>query len=303
MTLKVDLCGIELKNPVIPASGTFGFGREFSAFYDLDRLGAICTKGLKLYPTEGNRGRRIHETASGLMNSIGLQNPGVDAFIEEDLVFLKRYETPIIANVGGEEIEDYLETIRRLEDTSVAMIELNISCPNVKKGGMSFGIKAQAAKEIVLAARSVTAKPLMVKLSPNAENLVDMAQACVESGADALSLVNTFNALAIDTRTRKPIFNNITAGLSGPAIKPIALRMVWEVAQAVDVPVVGMGGIATADDVLQFIMAGATAVQVGTMNFVEPMTCIQIIEDLEVWCKKHGVNHLSEIRGCIGGKS
>src|SRR5699024_2783459 len=241
--LKVDICGVQLKNPVIAASGTFGFGREFEKYMDLSKIGAISSKGLTYFKKDGNKGIRIHETPSGLMNSIGLQNPSVKTFIEEELPHMQTYETEIIANVGGAQIEDYVESIKLINETDINIIELNISCPNVKEGGMAFGIKSHSAYEIVKEVRKHTDKILMVKLSPNAENIKENALKCVEAGADSLSLVNTFNALAINIYRRKAVFENITAGLSGPAIKPIALRMVKEVHDVVDVPIVGIGGI------------------------------------------------------------
>ncbi|NMA93462.1 MAG: dihydroorotate dehydrogenase [Clostridiales bacterium] len=299
--MRTDLAGISLKNPLIAASGTFGFGQEFGEYFDPGILGAIATKGLTLEPRMGNRGRRIHETPAGMMNSIGLQNPSVAVFIAEELPRMRSYGTEIIANVGGAGIEDYEEAIELLEATDISIIELNISCPNVKEGGMAFGIRCSSARRIVRAIRRCCTKKLMVKLSPNAENIVDMAYTCAEEGADALSLVNTFNALAIDIENRRPVFNNVTAGLSGPAIKPIALRMVYEVAKAVDLPVVGIGGISNWKDAVEYIMAGATAVQVGTANFVDPLTMPKIIEGMQLYMKREGIQNLSEIRGIIGG--
>ncbi len=297
--MEVKLCDITFKNPVIAASGTFGFGREFVDYFDINRLGGISTKGLTLEVREGNQGRRIHETPAGVMNSIGLQNPSVEGFINLELPRMESLDTIVLANVGGSQIEDYVESIRLLESTSVPIIELNISCPNVKEGGMAFGIKCDSAKSIVRAIRRETRKTLIVKLSPNAENIVEMAQTCVEEGADGLSLVNTFNALAIDIYRRKPVFNNITAGLSGPCIKPIALRMVREVAKAVDVPIMGMGGIMTGEDAIEFIMAGAWMVQVGTGNLVEPNCSLQVIEGIEQFMEREGIKSLEEIRGII----
>lgn len=297
--LKVSLCGIEIKNPVISASGTFGFGQEYNRFYDVSRLGAICTKGLTLEKKDGNKGIRVLETRSGMMNSVGLQNPGVRGFIENELPEMEKLHTPIIANLGGGSIEDYIEGIELLNDTTVDMIELNISCPNVKAGGMALGIKSSIAYEAVSQVRKACRKPLMVKLSPNAEDIVDMAYKCCQAGADALSLVNTFKAMAIDIYKRKPVFENVTAGLSGPAIKPIALRMVYEVCGAVDVPVVGIGGIATAQDVIEFIMAGASAVQIGTANFINPMVCINVVDGIKDFMEKQGIKSIEEIRNAI----
>ncbi|WMM23759.1 dihydroorotate dehydrogenase [Tissierella sp. MB52-C2] len=296
---KVNICGIEFKNPVIAASGTFGFGKEFEEYFPIEKLGGISTKGLTLNKRDGNKGIRIHETPSGLMNSIGLQNPGVKGFIEEELPFMEKKDTVILANLGGSTIDDYLEGIELLNETSVHMIELNISCPNVKEGGMAFGIKCNTASEVVKKAKSISKKPMIVKLSPNAENIKEMAYACVEAGADGLSLVNTFNALAIDIYKRKPVFNNITAGLSGPCIKPIALRMVYEVSKVVNVPIIGIGGIISFEDAIEFIMAGATAIQVGSGNFIKPDITIDIIQGIEMFMEKEGIKSLEEIRGII----
>lgn len=296
---KVNICGVEFKNPVIAASGTFGFGREFEEYFPIEKLGGISTKGLTLNKKDGNKGIRIYETPSGLMNSIGLQNPGVEGFIKNELTFMETKDTIIMANLGGGTLDDYLQGIELLNNTSVNMIELNISCPNVKEGGMAFGIKCNTAKEVVSAAKKISKKPMIVKLSPNAENIKEMAHACVEAGADGLSLVNTFNALAIDIVKRKPIFNNITAGLSGPCIKPIALRMVYEVSKVVDVPIIGLGGIMTANDAIEFIMAGATAVQVGSGNFIKPDISIDIINGIEKFMEEQKIKSLDEIRGII----
>ncbi|MCS4471576.1 dihydroorotate dehydrogenase [Clostridium botulinum] len=297
--LQVNLCGKILKNPIIAASGTFGFGEEYGEFYDVSKLGGISSKGLTLNPKDGNNGIRIHETSSGIMNSVGLQNPGVDKFIKEELPKMKKMDTVTIANVGGGCIEDYIEVIEKLNKTDVDMIELNISCPNVKHGGMAFGIKSEIAYEVVKEVKEICQRPLMVKLSPNAEDIVDMAIKCEKAGADAISLVNTFKAMAIDIKRKTPVFQNITAGLSGPCIKPIALRMVYEVCKQVEIPVIGIGGICNYKDVIEFIMAGATAVQIGTTNFMNPYSAVDIIEDLENYMKKQGIKNLEEIRGII----
>ena len=278
--LRVNLCGKELKNPIIMASGTFGFGREYNEIYDISVLGGVSSKGLTLEARPGNEGMRVHETPSGMMNSVGLENPGVEGFIEKELDNFSKLDLCRIVNLGGGCLEDYVKGAELLEGKDFDMIELNISCPNVKHGGMAYGIKSEVAREVVRAVKKATTKPLMVKLSPNAEDIVAMAIACQEEGADAISLVNTFKAMAIDIRNKKPVFNNVTAGLSGPAIKPIALRMVYEVAKAVTIPVVGMGGIMDANDVIEFIIEGATCVQVGTANFVNPRIGQDIIRDL-----------------------
>jgi len=297
--IKVNICGRELKNPVIAASGTFGFGKEMEEFFPIEKLGAISTKGLTLEKRDGNKGMRIYETPSGIMNSIGLQNPGLEGFIDNELPFMEGKEIVALANLGGGTIEDYVEGAKLLNDTSVDFIELNISCPNVKEGGMAFGIKCDPAYDVIKATKEVVDKPIIVKLSPNAENIQEMAMRCVEAGADGLSLVNTFNALAIDIYKQKPVFNNITAGLSGPCIKPIALRMVYEVSKVVDVPIIGIGGIMRAEDAIEFIMAGATAIQVGSANFVRPDITLDIINGIKEFMNKERIKSLEEIRGII----
>lgn len=297
--LRVKIADIEFKNPLIAASGTYGFGKEYEEYYDISKIGGVSTKGLTLNPKDGNEGIRLFETPSGLMNSIGLENPGIQAFIDNELDFLLSKDLITLVNIGGNNIEDYLEAVRLISKTEAQMIELNISCPNVKSGGMAFGIKTCVAKDVVKKVRDVTDKPLIVKLSPNANDIVEMAKACEEVGADALSLVNTFNAMAIDIDRRKTVFNNKTAGLSGPAIKPIALRMTYEVSKSVNIPVIGMGGIQNYRDVIEFIMAGASAVQVGTMNFTEPMIMANIVKDLEKYMNDNKIESFEEIRGII----
>lgn len=299
MNLSTTIKGITFKNPIIAASGTFGFGSEYNELYNVSCLGGISSKGLTLNPKEGNEGIRIYETASGMMNSVGLQNPGIKAFLQDGIPAMRKSNTVLIANMGGHSMEDYVTGAELLSAADIDMLELNISCPNVKSGGMAFGIKAEVAREVVRAVRKACTKPLIVKLSPNAENIVDMALACEEAGADALSLVNTFQAMAIDLHRRKPIFNNVYAGLSGAAIKPIALRMVHSVCKQVHVPVIGIGGIYTAEDILEFIMVGASAVQIGTVNFNNPMAGQELVHNLEVLCAKEGINGLDEIRGII----
>ena len=297
--LRVNLCGFELKNPIIMASGTFGFGKEYGEIYDVSLLGGISSKGLTLIAKPGNEGMRVHETPSGMMNSVGLENPGVQGFIDRELDDFSKLDTCRIVNLGGGCEDDYVEGARLLDDKDFDIVELNISCPNVKHGGMAFGIKSEVAREVVRSVRKATKKPLIVKLSPNAEDIVEMAKVCQEEGADGISLVNTFKAMAIDIHKRRPVFNNVTAGLSGPAIKPIALRMVYEVCQAVTIPVVGMGGIMTAEDVIEFIMAGATCVQIGTANFTNPRMGQEIIGDLNRFMDENGIKSLDEIRGII----
>jgi len=301
LTLKTELCGIQLKNPLLMASGTFGFGEEYAEYMDLSRLGGICSKGLTLHPKEGNYGPRMWETPAGMLNSVGLQNPGVRAFIQTELPRMKTYGTAVVANLGGGTVEEYVEGARLLDSAGIDMLELNISCPNVKEGGAAFGIKAEVAGAVVAAVREAFAGPLMVKLSPNAEDIVEMAAACEQAGADALSLINTLKGMAIDIHRRKPVFRNVVAGLSGPCIKPVALRMVYDVVGAVKVPVVGLGGIQSAVDVLEFLMAGATAVQIGTASFTRPDIALQILEDLEAFMRQNGIGDLREIRGVAQG--
>ena len=295
----IELCGISLKNPVIAASGTFGFGEEYNQYFDIGRLGGIASKGLTLNEKQGNDGIRVYETRGGMLNSVGLQNPGIEKFINTELPKMQAYNTAIIANVGGSSIEEYVAAIERLNNEAIDILELNISCPNVKCGGMAFGIKSKVAYDIVREVKSICRKPLMVKLSPNAEDIVDMAYKCCDAGADALSLVNTFKGMAVDIHRRKAIFNNIYAGVSGPALKPMALRMVHEVCKAVNIPVVGMGGICSYEDAIEFIMVGAQAIQVGTANFLKPDICIDIIEGIEKYMLREGISDLSEIRGII----
>ncbi|AOR24081.1 dihydroorotate dehydrogenase [Clostridium taeniosporum] len=297
--LKVNINGVEFKNPVIAASGTFGFGAEYNNFYDVGMLGGISSKGLTLNVKAGNDGLRVYETPSGMMNSVGLQNPGIDGFIKNELPKMQELNTNILANVGGGCFEDYAEAIEKLNNTVVNMIELNISCPNVKCGGMAYGIKSEVAYEFVKQIKQICKKPLMVKLSPNAENIVEMAAKCEEAGADSLSLINTLKGLAIDPYKRKPIFNNVYAGLSGPAVKPVALRMVHEVSKAVSIPVIGLGGISNGIDAIEFMMAGARAIQIGTINFVNPMAGKEIIEEMESFCKEQGIKDINEIVGVI----
>lgn len=297
--MKVKLCGHELKNPVIAASGTFGYGREYEDFYDPAILGGISSKGLTLRPQKGNPGQRLHETPMGLMNSIGLQNPGVEWFIEHELADMLTIDTLTLVNLGGHSMDDYIRGAGLLDKTDAPVIELNISCPNVDAGGMAFGIQCHSASAVVREVRKVTDKTLIVKLSPNAENIVDMAVACEEAGADAVSLVNTFQAMAIDVHTRRPVFHRGTAGLSGPAIFPIALRMVRDVCKAVQIPVVGLGGIATGEDAVAMILAGAAAVQIGTAAFTHPLRLPKIIEEMEDYRNRYGIQSWDDIRGTV----
>lgn len=299
MSLKVNICGIEFNNPVIAASGTFGFGKEFADYIDINKLGGISSKGLTLHKNLGNKGIRIYETAAGIMNSIGLQNPGIEYFIEKELPFLETKDAVTIANLGGHSVDEYVKGAILLDKTSVPIIELNISCPNVKEGGMAFGTNPKKACEVIEKVRNTTEKVLMVKLSPNVGDIKEFVKIAENSGADCISLVNTFNALAIDVDNKKTIFENKTAGLSGPCIKPIALRMVYEASNATNLPIIGMGGISNYRDCLEFIMAGASAVQVGTSNFVDFNTMINIVDDLEKYMQRENLNSLEEIRKII----
>ena len=299
MNTKVQIAGVDFKNPVIAASGTFGFGREFGEYIDLSKLGGICSKGLTLKKNLGNAGIRIYETPAGIMNSIGLQNPGIEYFVDMELPYLLEQDTVSIANLGGHSVDDYVLGAEILDNTAVPMIELNISCPNVKEGGMAFGTVPSKAEEVIKKVREKTTKPLIVKLSPNVGSIGDFARLAQDCGADAISLVNTFNAMAIDIRTKAPVFVNKTAGLSGPAIKPIALRMVYEAAKACDIPVIGMGGIMDYKDALEFIMAGATAIQVGTANFIDYKSMLDIDEGIRTYLKEENIGSLEEITGII----
>lgn len=297
--LKVELCGISLKNPVIAASGTYGFGREFNELYDIGKIGGISTKGMTLASRLGNPVPRIAESRGVILNAVGLQNPGVEHFIKEDLDWLKSTGTCIIANVAGKTLEEYAEICARL-DGLVDMIELNISCPNVKSGGMAFGIKPETVEEVTRSAKSGLRKtPLIVKLSPNVESIANNAKAAERGGADAISLINTLTGMAIDIEKRKPIIANNTGGVSGAGIKPIAVRMVYEASQAVSIPVIGMGGITCAEDAIEFLMAGATAVQVGTANFTDPYAMPKIIDGLNAWCDSHGIVNVTDLIGSL----
>ncbi len=295
----VEFVGTRFKNPVWTASGTFGYGEEFSRYTDLKRLGAIVVKGLSLRPRQGNPPPRIAETPCGMLNAIGLQNVGVDNFIKKKLPFLRKIKTPVIANIFGETIEEYCEVARRLEEAGgITAIEINISCPNVKKGGIVFGTDPSEARRVVSAVRAATRLPLITKLSPNVTDIKIMARAVVDAGSDAISLINTITGMAIDVERRRPRLRTITGGLSGPAIRPIAVRMVWEVYNAVKAPIIGMGGIMTTEDALEFIIAGATAVQVGTANFVDPDAAVKVVDGIEAYLKRHGVS-VKELTGSL----
>lgn len=294
--LSLSIAGVPFRNPVIAASGTFGYGREYAGLLDIAALGGICTKGLTLTPRAGNDGIRLHETPSGLMNSIGLENPGIPAFLEKELPALRQLGPVVIANLSGSSVDEYAEGARLLNASSIDIIELNISCPNVKAGGMGFGLDPSAAADVTRAVRRAAAnKPLMVKLSPNAPDLHAVASACIAQGADALSLINTFKAMAIDIHRRKPVFDMVSAGLSGPGIRPIALRMVWELCEVVSIPIVGMGGIATTSDALEFLMAGAVAIQVGSATFAHPPAMKEIITGIAAYMRQYQIPSLADL--------
>jgi len=298
--ISVDIGGLKLKNPVMTASGTFSYGAEFKDLMDLNRLGAIIVKGLSPKPQKGNPPPRIVETACGMLNAIGLENVGIEGFITEKLPFLDTIDAPVIANIYGQSVDDYALLAARIEQVGgIDGIELNISCPNVKSGGVAFGVDPDVAESVVARVRENTTKPLMVKLSPNVTDVVQIAKRVQSGGADSISLINTITGMAVDLEARKPILANITGGLSGPAIKPIALRMVWQVAGAVDIPVIGIGGVMTAQDALEFILVGATAVQVGTANFVNPAAAIDILDGMQTYLQEHDIADLASLKGSL----
>jgi dihydroorotate dehydrogenase (NAD+) catalytic subunit len=298
--LQVDIGGITLKNPVMTASGTFGYAKEYESLVDLNRIGGIIVKGLSLNPSKGNTPPRIIETPCGMLNAIGLENIGIETFISEKLPLLKDFATPVFVNIYGTTIEEYARLADRIEGVeTISGIEINISCPNVKAGGIAFGVDCQAAADAVAAVRKSTSKPLMVKLSPNVTDIVEIAKSVAGAGADSISLINTITGMLIDIETRKPKLANITGGLSGPAIKPVALRMVWQVARSVNIPVIGIGGICTADDALEFLIAGATAIQVGTANFVNPRATMEILDGIEHYLKKYQIDNISDLIGSL----
>lgn len=299
MNTKVTIAGVEFKNPVLTASGTFGSGMEYSDFVDLNRLGGVVTKGVANIPWEGNPVPRVAETYGGMLNAIGLQNPGIDVFLERDLPFLEQFDTVKIVNVCGKSVEDYLEVVERLGDTSADMLEINVSCPNVKEGAIAFGQKADCLYDITSRIRKIAKQPVIMKLSPNVTDITEMAKAAEAAGADAVSLINTLTGMKIDIHRRTFALANRTGGLSGPAIKPVAVRMVYQTAQAVKIPVIGMGGIATAEDAVEFILAGASAVAVGAMNFVNPYTTVEIVDGIESYMKRYGVEDIQELIGGV----
>ena len=298
--LGVDIGGVRLKNPVMTASGTFGYGQEFDELIDLNQLGGIIVKGLSLNPSSGNPPPRIIETPCGMLNAIGLENIGIEAFVNDKLPFLNNFSTPVFINVYGKTVEEYADLASRIDELEdISGLEVNISCPNVKAGGVAFGVNGKAAVEVVGSVRKRTSKPLMVKLSPNVTDISEIAKSVEGAGADSVSLINTITGMMIDIEKRKPVLANITGGLSGPAIKPVALRMVWEAAHAVKIPVIGIGGIMTAEDAIAFLIAGATAVQVGTANFVNPRATIDIIEGIDRYLDKYNIGHIGEVIGTL----
>ena len=299
MNLSVNIAGVTLKNPVMTASGTFGSGKEYSEFVDLNRLGAVVTKGVANVPWPGNQTVRIAETASGMLNAIGLQNPGIDVFVKRDIPFLEQYDTKIIVNVCGKTTEDYIAVVERLADTKADLLEINISCPNVKEGGIAFGQNPRMVEEITATLKKYAKQPLIMKLSPNVTDITETARAAEAGGADAISLINTLTGMKIDIHRQKFVLANKTGGLSGPAIKPVAVRMVYQTAQVVKVPIIGMGGISNAEDALEFIMAGASAVAVGTANFRNPYTTVEVVDGIQAYMQQHGVEDINTLIGCV----
>ena len=297
--LSVNICGVDFKNPVIPASGVFGYGREYEELFPLSKLGGIATKGTTITKRNGNPSPRIAETPSGMLNSVGLQNPGIDLFCKRDIPHLKEKGASIIVNVCGRSTSDYVEVVERLADEPVDLLEINVSCPNVKEGGIAFGQNPDALYEITKAIKAKAKQPIVMKLSPNVTDITEMAKAAVDAGSDALSLINTLTGMKIDIERRDFVLANKTGGMSGPAIKPVAVRMVYQVANAVDVPIIGMGGISTAEDALEFIMAGATAVSVGTANFINPATTLEVVDGIKTYMERHQINDINELIGCV----
>ena len=299
MNMSVNIAGVELKNPITVASGTFGSGMEYSEFVDLNRLGAVTTKGVAIIPWPGNPTPRIAETYGGMMNAIGLQNPGIDVFVNRDIPFLKKYDTKIIVNVCGKSEDDYVECVRRLADVDVDLLEINVSCPNVKEGGIAFGQDPKALYSITEKVKAVAKQPVIMKLSHNVTDITEMAKAAEAAGSDAVSLINTLTGMKIDVNRRTFAVANKTAGVSGPAIHPIAVRMVYQVANAVNIPIIGMGGVATTEDALEMIMAGASAVAVGTANFNNPYVTVEIIDGIKEYMEKNGIEDINELIGCV----
>lgn len=299
MNTEVKIAGVTLKNPVMTASGTFGSGMEYSEFVDLNKLGAVVTKGVANVPWSGNPTPRVAETYGGMLNAIGLQNPGIDVFLERDIPFLKQFDTKIIVNVCGKTVEDYLEVVERCGDEKIDMLEINVSCPNVKEGAIAFGQSTDALYQITQSIKKKAKQPVIMKLSPNVTDIAEMAKAAQAGGADCISLINTLTGMKIDVERRQFVLANKTGGLSGPAIKPVAVRMVYQVAHAVKIPVIGMGGIMTAADALEFILAGASAVAVGAANFINPYTTVEIVQGIEEYMERHHVENLTELIGAV----
>ena len=299
LNTEVTIAGVTFKNPVMTASGTFGSGMEYGEFVDLNKLGAVVTKGVANVPWPGNPTPRVTETYGGMLNAIGLQNPGIDVFIERDLEFLKQYDTKVIVNVCGKSVEDYLEVVERLSDEAVDMLEINVSCPNVKESAIAFGQKADALYDITSRIKKVAAQPVIMKLSPNVTDITEMAKAAEAAGADALSMINTITGMKIDIHRRKFALANKTGGMSGPAIKPVAVRMVYQTAQAVKIPIIGMGGIANAEDAIEFLLAGATAVSIGAMNFINPYTTVETVQGIEDYMRQYQINDIKELIGAV----
>jgi dihydroorotate dehydrogenase (NAD+) catalytic subunit len=300
LDLSIDFAGIKLKNPVLTASGTFGYGEEYAEFVDLNRLGGVIVKGVSLKAIKGNSPPRIWETPSGMLNAIGLENPGVDAFINQKLPYLRQFDTAVIVNVFGYSLEDYVGVVERLDDVpGVSGLEVNISCPNVKAGGIMFGTNVKASFDLLSAVRKATRLPVIAKLSPNVTDITEFARAARDAGCDGLSLINTLLGMAIDVRCRKPRLANCTGGLSGPAIRPVAVRMVWQTAKAVPLPIIGMGGIVTGEDALEFILAGASAVAVGTANFIDPRATLNVIDGIETFMREQGIADIKNLIGAV----
>jgi len=298
-SLKIEFIGVDFKNPIVMASGTFGFGREYGELYDLSELGGICVKGLTIKPRLGNDPPRIAETPMGMLNSVGLQNPGIDAFIKDELPFLRRFDTVVIANISGNTVDEYVEMTEKLSDTGADIIEVNVSCPNVKAGGMAFGVSVEGVTSVTGAVMKVAKVPVMVKLSPNVTDIATIAKAAESSGADAISLINTILGMRIDISTRKPVLNNNVGGLSGPAIFPVAVRMVWQVASAVKIPIYGMGGVMTGNDALEMMLAGASLVGVGTACFDDPYAPVRIIKEINSYMEANSIHEINEVIGKV----
>ncbi len=299
MNMEINIAGVILKNPVMTASGTFGSGMEYSEFVDLNKLGAVVTKGVANVPWEGNPTPRVAETYGGMLNAIGLQNPGIDVFLERDIPFLQQFDTRIIVNICGKTVEDYVEVVERCADSPIDMLEINVSCPNVKEGAIAFGQKAEALYHITQEVKKKAKQPIIMKLSPNVTDIAEMAKAAEAGGADCISLINTLTGMKIDVEKRCFVLANKTGGLSGPAIKPVAVRMVYQAAHAVKIPVIGMGGIQTAEDALEFLLAGASAVAIGAANFINPYATVEVIEGMKAYMEKHGIENITELIGAV----